>query len=232
MRKKNRLIYGVGINDANYEVQKFEKVDNKWKQTWICPIYQRWKDTITRGYSEKFKERNPTYKDCTVDEGWHRFSNFKKWMDDQDWEGKCLDKDLLFPGNKVYSPETCVFIDKRVNNFLTDSGKTRGEFLIGVHFHKRDNTFQSHCKDPFKINTEYLGIFNTEQSAHEAWRKTKHKYALQLAELETDPRIIEALSTRYLSFKPKTCGEIVKELFGESFPVDENTILDLCSKVQ
>ena len=75
---------------------------------------------------------SPTYKGCSVSEEWLRFSNFKRWMEKQDWDGKQLDKDILFEGNKVYSAETCVFVTSVVNSFTSDSGAKRGEWLIGV----------------------------------------------------------------------------------------------------
>ena len=112
--KPKKLVCGVGINDADYAVQKLETVgyaDGKRKQrlVWVCPYYQTWIDMLKRCYSDKLQERQPTYKGCSVSEEWLTFSAFKVWMEKQDFERKQLDKDLLFEGNKVYSAETCVF---------------------------------------------------------------------------------------------------------------------------
>lgn len=49
---------------------------------------------------------------CSVCEEWLTFSNFKRWMEQQDYEGKALDKDLLVSQNKTYSSETCVFVPR------------------------------------------------------------------------------------------------------------------------
>ena len=86
---------------------------------------------LDRAYSDKYKQRQPTYRDVTVCEEWHSFMRFRAWMVEQDWEGKELDKDILFQGNKVYSPDTCVFVDKAVNLFLTDCAASRGEWPLG-----------------------------------------------------------------------------------------------------
>ena len=87
---------------------------------------------LARCYSAKFQEHCPTYTGCTVAEDWLKFSNFKDWMEKQQWEGKQLDKDILFEGNKVYGPDTCVFVSPMVNTFTIDSGAARGKWLIGV----------------------------------------------------------------------------------------------------
>lgn len=200
--KPKRLVCGVGTNDADYVVQKFEQlgyVDGKRKRRliWSCTYYQTWKNMLERCYSVKQHELRPTYKNCTVADDWLTFSNFKAWMENQDWEGKHLDKDLLFEGNKVYGPETCVFVTQMVNNFTIDSKATRGDLLIGVCWHKKAGKFLAQCNNPFTKKLEQLGLFTTEQEAHEAWRKRKLELAHELAAVQTDPRIAKALIDRY-----------------------------------
>ena len=75
---------------------------------------------LQRCYSESHLVRQPTYKGCSVCEEWLTFSNFKSWMEQQDWEGKQLDKDLLVYKNKIYSPETCVFVSSVINSFFVE----------------------------------------------------------------------------------------------------------------
>lgn len=200
--KPKKLVCGVGISDAGYIVKKFEYLGyvngrQKQKLVWACPYYQAWGNMLKRCYSTKYKERNPTYKNCTVSAEWLTFSVFKSWMEGQDWEGKQLDKDILFEGNKVYSAETCVFVTKAVNMFTVDSGATRGEQLIGVSLDKRNAKFQSRCRNPFTKKMEHLGLFTSEQEAHEAWLKRKLELAHELAVIQTDPRVATALVDRY-----------------------------------
>lgn len=200
--KPKKLVYGVGINDADYAVNKQETIryvdgTQKRKLIWACPYYRAWADMLVRCYSAKFQKRRPTYVGCTVSAEWHTFSNFKAWMEKQDWEGKQLDKDLLFEGNKVYSPETCVFVTPMVNSFTTDSGSARGKWLIGVSWHKLTERFQSNCSNPFTNKKETLGFFDCEQQAHEAWRKRKLELAHELAAIQEDERVAKALIDRY-----------------------------------
>jgi hypothetical protein len=121
-------------------------------------------------------------------------------MEQQDWENKELDKDLLKVGNKEYNPENCVFVTKIVNTFLIDCGKARGEFPLGVTFNKKDMKFRASCRNPFTGKQEYLGSFDDPIKAHLVWKKRKHELAYQLADSEyvTDERVAQALRTRYL----------------------------------
>lgn len=179
-----KLVYGIGVNDADYAVTK-------------CLYYSFWRGILQRSYSPKNQERQPTYKGCSVSTEWHTFSNFKAWMERQDFEGKQLDKDILFEGNKTYSPETCVFVCGAVNNFITDCRASRGEWPIGVYWNRSAEKFQSQCRNPFTKKKEHLGYFTCEQEAHEAWLKRKLELAHELAAIQTDPRVAEALINRY-----------------------------------
>ena len=198
---KAKLVFGVGINDADYVVQKKETVEVngkiKQKLVWVCPYYRTWKSMLQRCYSTRFQESFPTYKWCSVSEEWLRFSNFKSWMEKQDWEGLQLDKDILFEGNKVYSEETCTFVTKGVNVFTTDRGNGRGEWLIGVCWDKNAGKFKSMCRNTFTKKQEYLGLFTCEVEAHQAWLKRKLELAHLLAAEQTDGRVAKALIERY-----------------------------------
>ena len=205
--KTRKLVCGVGTNDSDYAVVEFETIGyvngkQKQKRVWECPYYRAWTNMLQRCYSIKFQERCPTYIGCIVSEEWKTFSNFRAWMITQDWEAKQLDKDLLIEGNKVYSPETCVFVTQTVNSFTTDRVNDRGEWLIGVSWHKGANKFQSKCCNPFTKEQEYLGLFTCEQEAHEAWLKRKLELAHELAEIQEDSRVAEALIDRYSNYKP------------------------------
>ena len=118
-------------------------------------------------------------------------------MEKQDWSGKCLDKDIILPGNRLYSPDTCAFVLTATNLFVTARDAIRGECPIGVHLYKHTGKYQVQCKNPFTGKREYLGYFSTPEEAHEAWRKRKHELAQLVAATESDPRVVEALKKRY-----------------------------------
>ena len=202
MKPKNKkLVFGIGVNDANYVVQEWETTvvngKQKKKLVWLCPYYRTWKSMLARCYSTKLQERNPTYVGCVVSDEWLTFSVFRAWMTTQDWKRMHLDKDLLIESNKIYSPETCVFVSGAVNKFTTDRGAARGEFLVGVCWDKGRNKFKSQCRNPFTKKREHLGYFNYELEAHEKWAKRKLELAHKLAAIQEDPRVAKALINRY-----------------------------------
>lgn len=192
-----KLVYGVGYNDAGYSVHKHEYSGGNQRRIWTCPFYLVWNDMLKRCYSPKCQLAQPTYAGCYVDEKWHTFSIFRKWMQQQPWHGNQLDKDILVLGNKKYCEQLCVFVPKALNVFLVDGAAMRGEWPIGVSFHKRDKMFSAACKNPFTRKRAWLGYFDTPDSAHEAWRAKKHELACQHADMQTDQRIADALRKRY-----------------------------------
>lgn len=211
-----KLIWGIGINDANYPTSKSEQLKErsivtgkfKTKKIWVCPYYSKWQSMIRRCYSEVTHSTQPTYLRCTVCTEWLTFSSFRKWMINQEWEGSeggknlHLDKDILFEGNKVYSPETCVFVSQKINNFLTDRSNRRGQCLLGVHYHKKNKVFTANCSNLFTVEYHYLGSFVLEVDAHLSWKKYKHEMSCRLANtiLGLDKRVKIILLTRYQNF--------------------------------
>ena len=200
--KTKKLVHGVGVNDADYVVVKWEeigRIDGKRKKklVWVCPYYRTWTHMLQRCYSAKYQEKKPTYKGCSVSKEWHTFSVFKSWMETQEWEGLQLDKDILFEGNKIYSSKTCVFVTRMVNMFTIDSGAARGDWLIGTYWNKAVGKFRAQCKNPFIKKNEYLGSFTCEVEAHKAWAKRKLELAKELAAIQTDERVAKALINRY-----------------------------------
>lgn len=189
-----KKVFGVGINDAGYSVTR--TVNNK--RDWTCPYYRKWHSMLMRCYSEKYLLKRPTYRGCSVCPEWHYFMAFRAWMVQQDWEERDLEKDIINPENKVYCPEWCVFVTKVTNSFIVDNGATRGEWPIGVSWNKQNGKFLGVCRDPFTKGKTYLGYFMCPIEAHLAWKSQKHKFALQLADLQTDERVAEALRIRYL----------------------------------
>ena len=185
-------VFGVGVNDAKYVTQP--TVDGKVKP---CHFYRVWTNMLNRCYSEVYQEKQKSYIGCSVCDEWLVFSNFKRWMESQDWQNKQLDKDILSSGSKIYSPETCAFVDRDTNIFITDSASARGNLPIGVAFNQRTGKYQARCGNPITKKRESLGYFQCEKSAHAAWKARKHAIALDLAKMQSDHRVASALMLRY-----------------------------------
>ena len=124
---------------------------------------------LNRCYSGKFQVGNPTYIGCSVAPEWLSFMVFRSWMIKQDWDGKHLDKDILVNGNKLYSPQNCVFIDSKTNNLLIDSAAARGDLPIGVSANGRG--YQAKCSKDGK--RRQLGHYDTIEKASRAYKEFK-----------------------------------------------------------
>lgn len=72
---------------------------------------------LKRCYLSKGKER--VYSDCEVCEEWRDFQEFASWFDENypnDGRDYDLDKDIKVEGNRIYSPETCMFVSRQENS--------------------------------------------------------------------------------------------------------------------
>lgn len=182
------LVYGVGINDAQWD-GRGRSDDHR---------YRTWSRMLGRCYSPGYLALYPTYQDCSVDPDWLRFSNFKKWMDAQRWQGMVLDKDLLVLGNKIYSPETCLFIPAWINSLLANLSTKNRELPMGVHMHGK--SFLAKYKSFGK--TINIGSFDIPEHAHIAYRthrlgEVKSRINIYCDSADADQVICAALLRMY-----------------------------------
>ena len=182
-------VAGIGINDADY-VTGYTGENGT---TVTCPFYSTWAGMLERVYSNKFHKRSPTYLGCTVEESWKTFSNFRKWMQSQDWKGKALDKDLLVQGNKHYGPDTCVFVDRQVNSLTILRGNARGSLPLGVTKSSSNGYTYYLAKCSFYGKQKTLGSFKTVEEAEACYRQAKTQYIQEIANKQKDPRVRKAL---------------------------------------
>ena len=124
--------------------------------------------------------------DCTTESyiKWH--DNFKVWYDQHKIPGMSLDldKDILFKGNKVYSPETCCFVPHAINTLFLNGKKNRGDLPIGVHFDKSKGKYRAEMSfmgEPIK-----LGWFDTAESAFARYKEYKEDFIKDMAEQYRD----------------------------------------------
>lgn len=193
---KRTLIHGIGVNDANYPTQPGVEGEK-------CLYYVKWKDMLRRCYSETFLKKNPSYRGCTVCNEWIIFSNFKAWMEKQDWEGKELDKGLLILGNRVYSPEACSFVPSYLNCLFLSCRKARGEYMLGVSRYEGDRPTQPYLASIQLGNGVATRCkFYTEIDAHCWWAKKKAEVIRDRLKRYKEGRfssaVVQALENRIL----------------------------------
>jgi hypothetical protein len=175
----DKTLFGVGYLGEGKYSSRTNNIKN------IQYIY--WMSLFSRCYGKSELEKRPRYKNCIITEEWHNFQNFAEWFDNNyytiDDEKMCLDKDILFKGNKIYSSNTCVFVPDRINTLFIKSNKIRGDLPIGVSISKNtnDNIFLCRCNTLNK--SVYLGHYSTPEDAfYNAYKPFKENYIRQVAE--------------------------------------------------
>ena len=150
--------------------------------------YVVWMHMLERCYSDECQKKHQTYKARYVCEEWLNYSDFKKWYDDNyyeiDEERMCLDKDILVKGNKIYSPNTCVFVPNNINILFIKRNKARGKYPIGVCKPNNSNKFKAQCSIFYngKCQPKGLGYYNTPEEAFNTYKEFKEKYIKQVAD--------------------------------------------------
>ena len=168
-------VYGLGIVGTKYQI----RVNGT-----LTKEYELWTGMLERCYSDTFKKKQPTYKDCEVSDNFLYYEYFYEWCNKQigfGIEGFELDKDLLIKGNKVYNEDSCVFLPAEINTVLVKNTASRGEHLIGVCWSKTANTFKATVRKS-KGKQEHLGYFKTELEAYNAYKQVKESFIKEQAE--------------------------------------------------
>jgi len=161
-------------------------------------IYDYWDGILRRCYSERIKKLRNSYLDCLVDEYWHNFQNFGHWFEKnynpKYMKGWCLDKDILFKGNRNYSPETCCFVPNEINVLFTNGYVRRGKYPKGVSYKQKINKYIAQYQKDGVVT--HIGTFNTPEEAFQAYKEVKENYIKQKADKwkdQIDPRVYEAI---------------------------------------
>lgn len=137
-----------------------------------------WSGMLQRCYSKERLIKNPSYKECSVVEEWHNFQNFAKWFQENYIEGFELDKDILFKGNKVYSPETCCFVPQEINSLFTKKICKRGELPIGVI--KMGKKFRTQIQN--KYSEKIYKCYDNVEEAFKTYKTAKEQYIKKIAD--------------------------------------------------
>ena len=180
-----RRYYGVGyLGEGKYKVKENGRVTR---------VYDTWHSMLQRCYGgENRGKRSLTYIGCEVCEEWLNYQNFAEWYDNNYYTVKnevmCLDKDILVKHNKIYSPETCVFVPNTINSLFTKRQNTRGKSVIGTSPHQGKYEVQCRMINPEtgKSKKEYLGVYGTQEKGFEVYKYYKEKNIKQVADYFKD----------------------------------------------
>lgn len=176
------VVYGVGVAG-----NKYITVDENSKST---KEYTIWYHILQRCFDEKWKEKRPWYRDTKCCDEWLYYPNFYEWLHSQEnfdkwYENKrwAVDKDILFKGNKIYSPDTCCLIPQNVNCLFLKREAERGKYPIGVRY--TNDGFVAICRNPFLNKSVELGCYSIPENAfYFGYKPYKENIIKQVAQIE------------------------------------------------
>lgn len=159
--------------------------------------YQLWSSIIQRCYDPKYQIKQPSYKGCVVSDNFKKYEYFYDWCSKQIGfgnEGWQLDKDILGNGEASYHEDHCVFIPQYINILFNNNPKNRGKYPLGVSVNSSGQLFAYISK--WGKHT-FLGNFNTEIEAFNAYKTAKESYVKEVAEKykdQVDHRVYQYLN--------------------------------------
>ena len=120
-------------------------------------------------------------------EEWKDYNNFLEWYDKNyysvDDEKMDLLKDIFDRNNKLFSPDTCVFVPYRITRLL--KGKTsKTDLPVGVGKKKNSDMYYSTCsviKQGKKTTIRHSG-FNSPDEAFKQYLKDRKQYIRDVAD--------------------------------------------------
>jgi hypothetical protein len=177
------------------------------KATYIDPVgikrnvreYEVWYGMLSRCYNEN-NVRYQLYggKGVTVCKDWHNFQNFNAWYKLQPSRSKNydLDKDILYPNSRLYSPTTCTLVPNQINSLFSGGRST------GVTFNKSKSKWVVQIHDGVmskegKPKQSYYGSYKNYEEAREISIRKKVLHIIEVAETwksEIDPAVYTNLT--------------------------------------
>lgn len=162
----DKSIWGVGYLG--------EETETHFVNNACIPSFGAWTNMIKRCYAEHLRHKHLAYTNCTMCDEWHNYQNFRSWYDTNYYdirEGRMhIDKDVMVKDNKVYSPETCIFLPQRINmifmkknRMIIDADLPTGLRRTVVGF---SATYNTKWLGNFKTLKEALYYYNIEKQIH------------------------------------------------------------------
>lgn len=158
-------VNGVGyIGDGEYKTKKSPQRHTDAYNTWVTLLYRCYCDETT-----------VYYKESEVCQDWLCYQNFAKWYETNQYKVKGrlhLDKDILFPGNKMYATDKCLLVPQRINMLFVNQSNNRN---LPNGIRKASKGFLA------KYNNKELGIYNTVEEAYKVYSQKKKEEIVKIA---------------------------------------------------
>ena len=170
--------YGVGyLGEGKY------KSKENGKMTYHYDVWTR----MLERCSKEFQEKNPTYKGCEVCDEWLNMQVFTEWYYKNRYEvnGETMeiDKDILIPGNRLYSPETCCIVPSKVNSVFQRGNVKERNLPMGICKRKGRDCYMVQCNNPIDETwRRYRGDYKTIEEALNVYKRDKEFVIKQVSE--------------------------------------------------
>ena len=168
-------VYGVGYLGQGEYVAVLNKKMTK--------PYSYWKAMLGRCYCNAMTQHTLAYEDVIVCEKWHNFQNFAKWFDENYYsvnaEQMCLDKDILGKHKNIYSPETCIFVPKKINGLFIFGTSSYTTLPVGVYYDSNRNRYIAQCGS--NKSQKRIGQANNPHEAFLMYKVTKENKIKEMA---------------------------------------------------
>jgi len=165
----DKTVYGVGFIGVGKHKVAINKV--------VTPVYKAWSGMLERCYSKNMKHRNNTYYHIsTVCDEWHNFQTFGDWYEENKYEVNerlHVEKDILFPGNKIYSPNTCLLVPQVINALFINKANKRN--LPNGIIRCSNGRYLA------KYDQRELGTYDSIEMAYSVYAKEKKRNIIEVA---------------------------------------------------
>lgn len=163
--------------------------------------YTTWYKMLQRCYDDMHRYKFTSYSDCYVCDEWLNYQKFAEWYENNYYEISSgeqmhIDKDILYKGNVIYSPETCIFVPKTINNLILKREINRGDLPIGVWYDESRNNYKACCCDGHgKIKT--IGRYKTVEEAFTSYKDYKEQVIKSIADIYKNEIPLELYNALY-----------------------------------
>ena len=151
------------LGDGKYKCQ----INNNMQHS-----YTIWNSMLARCYGNRITSYTNSSWVCS---DWFNYQNFAKWYEENEYPVKGrlhMDKDILYPGNKIYSPYHCLLVPQRINMLFTNKMNKSG-LPNGI----------TKYKDGYvaKYNGEEIGKAKTIKEAYCLYANRKKEIIIKIA---------------------------------------------------
>lgn len=141
-------------------------------------VYTVWANMLERCYSQENSNKHKSYYNISeVCNEWLNFQNFAQWFNENKYEcsGRLhLDKDILYPGNKIYSPYHCILVPQTINEQFKNNTRKKNDADLPYTIYRKGSGYT------VTYMGNKLGDYKTLQEAIKSYEKARYERVLSL----------------------------------------------------